>query len=70
MISHLELNSRAALCRKLAQREPGSKTYWLAEAENWLQPSHGRGRALPTAGRDAFEQFLDLMATEDEPGSS
>jgi hypothetical protein len=70
MTSHLELNSRAALCRKFAQREPASKAYWLAEANNWLYPSSETGRALPTGKKDAFEQFLDLMATEDETGFS
>ena len=33
MITQTELSSRAALCRQLAQREPNSKVYWLAEAE-------------------------------------
>ena len=39
MINQTELNSRAALCRQLARREPNSKIYWLAEAENWLRLS-------------------------------
>ena len=39
MINHLELWSRATLCRQLARREPNSKVYWLAEAENWLRLS-------------------------------
>jgi hypothetical protein len=87
MTSHLELSSRAALCRRLAAREPSSKAYWLAEAESWsrlsLEPGHAvvaegtalagyRGRATPyrydaldTKG-DPFEQFLGLMAAEDE----
>jgi hypothetical protein len=87
MTSHLELNSRAALCRRLAVREPSGKTYWLAEAESWSrlsrEPGHAvvatgtalagpRGRATPyrydgldTKG-DVFEQFLRLMAAEDE----
>jgi hypothetical protein len=34
-----ELNSRAALCRKLAQREPANRTLWMAEAENWSRLS-------------------------------
>jgi hypothetical protein len=35
MTSPLELSSRAALCRQLAMREPGSRALWMAEAENW-----------------------------------
>src|SRR5258707_13177859 len=35
MTSRLELNSRAALCRQLAKREPATRTLWMAEAENW-----------------------------------
>lgn len=61
MTSHLELSSRAALCRQLARREPNCKIYWLAEAENWLRLS----REPVPAQRDAFEQFFDLMAKED-----
>jgi hypothetical protein len=33
MISQLELDSRAALCRQLAKREPAHEALWLAEAE-------------------------------------
>ena len=33
MTDQSELNSRAALCRKLAQREPANRTFWMAEAE-------------------------------------
>ena len=35
MTDRSELNSRAALCRKLAQLEPANRMFWLAEAENW-----------------------------------
>jgi hypothetical protein len=68
MITQTELSSRAALCRQLAQREPNSKVYWLAEAENWLrlsrEPIH-----LDRTGRgdDPFEQFLVLMAKQPRP---
>ena len=34
-----ELNSRAALCRLLAQREPANRAFWMAEAENWSRLS-------------------------------
>jgi len=35
MADHLEFNSRATLCRELAQREPENRVYWIAEAESW-----------------------------------
>jgi hypothetical protein len=35
MTEHSEFISRAALCRKLAEREPANRTFWMAEAENW-----------------------------------
>ena len=59
MASNLELSSRAALCRLLAQREPDSKVYWLAEAENWLRLSR-EPIDLQRTGRedDPLEQFL------------
>jgi hypothetical protein len=37
MASFLELNARAALCRRLAKLEPASSHVWLAEAERWSQ---------------------------------
>jgi hypothetical protein len=39
MTDQSEINSRAALCRKLAQREPANRTFWMAEAENWSRLS-------------------------------
>ena len=38
-LSHVELNSRAALCRQLAKHEPANQAIWMAEAENWLRLS-------------------------------
>jgi len=35
MTDPLEFGARAALCRKLAMREPNSEILWLAEAERW-----------------------------------
>jgi hypothetical protein len=35
MTNLFEFRSRAALCRRLAEREPTSKVIWLAEAERW-----------------------------------
>ena len=66
MTSHLELSSRAALCRQLALREPSSKTYWLAEAENWLRLSREAAYPVQTRPPDPFEQFRDLMASEEK----
>jgi hypothetical protein len=68
MISHLELSSRAALCRQLARREPNSKIYWLAEAENWLRLSREPIYPARTVDRDPLEQFLGLM--DKRPGLS
>jgi len=65
MTSHLELSSRAALCRQLARREPNSRIYWLAEAEHWQRLSGEPVYPVRNGQRDAFEQFLDLMARED-----
>jgi len=39
MTDQLEFSSRAVLCRKLAQREPANRVYWMAEAENWSRLS-------------------------------
>ena len=61
MINQTELNSRAALCRQLARREPNSKIYWLAEAENWLRLSRRLTQLERTGGEDSLEQFLALM---------
>jgi len=44
MTDQSELNSRAALCRKLAQREPANRTFWMAEAENWSRLSKEKPR--------------------------
>jgi hypothetical protein len=51
MTSQLELNSRAALCKQLAEREPANRALWLAEAENWLRLSKDKLRAEATAFR-------------------
>ena len=65
MTSHQELWSRAALCRQLATREPKSKTYWLAEAENWLRLSREPIHLERTSRRDdPFEQFRVLLARQ------
>ena len=42
MTDQSELDSRAALCRELAQREPANRTFWMAEAENWSRLSKKR----------------------------
>jgi hypothetical protein len=39
MADQLELSSRAALCRQLAQREPENRVYWMAEADKWSRLS-------------------------------
>jgi hypothetical protein len=42
MTDQSELNSRAELCRKLAQREPANRIFWMAEADNWSRLSKER----------------------------
>jgi hypothetical protein len=44
MADQSELNLRAALCRRLAQREPANRTFWIAEAENWSRLSKEKPR--------------------------
>ena len=51
MTSQLELNSRAALCRQLAEREPANRSLWLAEAQNWLRLSKDKIRLEAAAFR-------------------
>jgi hypothetical protein len=54
MTDQLELNSRAALCRRLAEREPANRTLWMAEAENWSRLSkenpHGEDSVKADSG--------------------
>jgi hypothetical protein len=52
MTSQLELNSRAALCRQLAKREPANRALWMAEAENWSRLSKGKLRGEAAAFPD------------------
>jgi hypothetical protein len=76
MTSQLEFNSRAALCREFARREPKSRGLWMAEAESWSRywlcfkfkatAKHSPSRqAAGIVRKDPFEEFLDLMAIED-----
>jgi hypothetical protein len=44
MTSQLEFDSRAALCRQLAKREPVHQALWLAEAESWSRRSREKLR--------------------------
>ena len=53
MTGQSELNSRAALCRKLAQREPANRTFWMAEAENWSRLSKARSHGDDSAEIDS-----------------
>jgi len=67
MITQTELSSRAALCRQLAQREPNSKVYWLAEAEKWLRLCHKPIHLERTGDKDPLEQFLARMDKRSRP---
>ena len=71
MMGQSELNSRAALCRKLAQREPANQTFWMAEAENWSRLSkekfHGEDSVKIDSGilarfRAQSMKFLLILA--------
>ena len=71
MTDQSELNSRAALCRKLAQREPANRTFWMAEAENWSRLSkeqlHGEDSVKIDSGilarlRVQSTKFLLILA--------
>lgn len=71
MTDQSELNSRAALCRKLAQREPANRTFWMAEAEKWSRLSkekpHGEGSVEIDSGivarlRAQSTRFLFILA--------
>jgi hypothetical protein len=70
MASRLELIWRAALCRQLARREPQSKVYWLAEAENWSRLSRAPIHLARASDQDPFEQFLGLIDKAPEPSLS
>jgi len=37
--NQLECRARAALCVRLAKREPGNRNLWIAEAQNWSRLS-------------------------------
>jgi hypothetical protein len=39
MSSQLECSARAALCMRLAKREPDNGRLWVAEAEHWSRLS-------------------------------
>jgi hypothetical protein len=71
MIDQSELNSRAALCRILAQREPANRTFWMAEAETWSRLSkekpHGQDSVKIDSGilarlRTQSAKFLLILA--------
>jgi hypothetical protein len=68
MITQTELSLRAALCRQLAQREPNSKVYWLAEAEKWMRLCHEPIHLERTGHKDdPLEQFLARMDKRSRP---
>jgi len=53
MTDQSELNSRAELCRELAQREPANHIFWIAEAENWSRLSKAKPRGRDSAAIDS-----------------
>jgi hypothetical protein len=71
MTDQSELNSRAALCRRLAQREPANRTFWIAEAENWSRLSKEKLRGEDSVRIDSgilarlrvqSTRFLSILA--------
>ena len=53
---------------QLAQREPNSKVYWLAEAENWSRLSREPIHLERMGSKDdPFEQFLAVMTKQPRP---
>jgi hypothetical protein len=71
MTEQSELNSRAALCRRLAQREPANRTFWIAEAENWSRLSKEKLRGEDSVRIDSgilarlrvqSTRFLSILA--------
>ena len=71
MTDQSELNSRAVLCRKLAQLEPANRTFWMAEAEKWSRLSkeqlHGEDSVRIDSGilarlRAQSTKFLIILA--------
>jgi hypothetical protein len=70
MTDQSEFNSRAALCRRLAQRDPANRTFWMAEAESWLRLSkeqyHGEDSIKIDSGilarlREQSTRFLFIL---------
>jgi hypothetical protein len=53
MADQSEFNSRAALCRKLAEREPANRTLWMAEAENWSRLSKEKPHGVDSVKIDS-----------------
>jgi hypothetical protein len=64
MVSQLELNSRARLCRQLAKREPVNRALWMAEAGNWsrLSKEKLRGEEGPKIGSGTLGSLCALLA--------
>jgi hypothetical protein len=54
MSNQLECGARAALCMRLAKREPANGHFWIAEAEHWLRLSKealgGEARPITSFG--------------------
>jgi hypothetical protein len=68
MISQAELDSRAALCRQLARREPVYQALWLAEAECWSRLSRAMFRGdAGSPGTIEFSARLPSNALRDVP---
>jgi hypothetical protein len=65
MSTQLECSARAALCTKLAKREPANRILWMAEAENWSRLSKQRLRGEAGAEIEAGHRVI-AMATPNQ----
>ena len=71
MIDQLEFDLRATLCRRLANREPANRIFWMAEAEIWSRLSKERSRGAAeenidsesaASWREKSARFLSILA--------
>jgi hypothetical protein len=62
MSTQLECSALAALCMKLAKREPANRILWMAEAENWSRLSKERLRGEAGVEIEAGHRLM-AMAT-------
>jgi hypothetical protein len=67
MSIRLECSARAALCMRLATREPANRNLWMAEAEHWSRLSQESRRDEAFAEVEAGHRLI-AMAQPTERG--